>query len=652
MNGFDARASGALKLDANEGRCALAPDLLAGILDPGTIRRYPDSKPFETALSAWLENRTGLEPGGVAVLATAGADDAIDRAVRALAGSRGLVATTDPAFGEYADAAARSEARCLKIVREPDSPFPVSAVLSAVRKRRPALLTVAAPDNPGGGMLRMGEFEALAAACAESGTVFLLDLTYIDFAEDRSLLSAALRSPGVLAAGSFSKSYGLAGFRLGWAAAERESAALIDALRRAGPPYSLSSPAVAAGMIALSADPAPREAYLERIRTERRILAEAFTSKGYTVCPTQANFVCLRSFDAEGLAAAFGERNILVRSWPGKTGSENLVRITCPGDELEFERLMAAVGNIRDEIPEAPEVPPTSRAPEVPEQIEQTERAERPISGRGPNAGADRADKTGISARSATVVRKTKETHVRVALDLDGASETGKEPAAGQCRIDTGIGFLDHLFSALAKHSGWGLDMTCRGDLEVDAHHSAEDCSIALGLAFKRALSGRKNGGLDGDSYGDSDDDGDRDGPRDGASGKVRRFGSAYAPLDEALARAVVDLSGRAWCETRLRLSGDRIGTLECENIPHILESFASNAGITMHVDVLRGRNDHHKAEAAFKALALALREALSPASGPCGPAPYPGAASTKGSVSLEIVDGTDSLAVEARTQS
>jgi imidazoleglycerol phosphate dehydratase HisB len=172
--------------------------------------------------------------------------------------------------------------------------------------------------------------------------------------------------------------------------------------------------------------------------------------------------------------------------------------------------------------------------------------------------------------------RKSRETSIEVELGL----------FPGPSSIATGIGFLDHLIASLAHHAGWSLSLRCEGDLEIDDHHSVEDCGITLGAALGEALADR---------------------------GAIRRFGSAYAPLDESLARAVVDLSGRPWCEANIGLARETIGQLATENIGHFLSSFAMNAGLTMHIDVLRGTNDHHKAEAAFKALALALREALSP---------------------------------------
>ncbi len=181
-----------------------------------------------------------------------------------------------------------------------------------------------------------------------------------------------------------------------------------------------------------------------------------------------------------------------------------------------------------------------------------------------------------MSRRTATIDRQTRETKVVGELRLDGS---------GQIGVRTGIGFLDHLLTALAFHAGWDLDLVCQGDLDVDDHHTTEDCALALGGAIDSALADRR----------------------------VARFGWAYAPLDEALARAVVDLSGRPWPQVELGLRSDRIGALATDNVGHALISLASAARCALHVDVLRGTNDHHRAEAAFKATALALRQALAP---------------------------------------
>ena len=178
-------------------------------------------------------------------------------------------------------------------------------------------------------------------------------------------------------------------------------------------------------------------------------------------------------------------------------------------------------------------------------------------------------------ARTGRIDRQTGETAIRVELVLDGE---------GQSDIETGLGFLDHMLTALARHGRFDLQLGCEGDLEVDDHHTAEDSALALGAAFDQAL-------------------GDRRG--------IHRFGHAYAPLDEALARAVIDFSGRPSAHVDLGFKRERIGDIATENLTHFLVSLATTARMTLHVDLIRGENDHHRAEAAFKALALALRQAV-----------------------------------------
>ena len=180
-----------------------------------------------------------------------------------------------------------------------------------------------------------------------------------------------------------------------------------------------------------------------------------------------------------------------------------------------------------------------------------------------------------MSLRSATISRKTRETSIRCSLDLDGD---------GSADVKTGLGFLDHMLTSLARHGGLRLELVAEGDLEVDDHHTVEDCALVLGEALEAAL-------------------GDKSG--------VVRFGHAYVPLDEALARAVVDLSGRPWPAVELGLRRERLGDVACENLTHFFNSLAMRARITLHVDVLKGDNDHHRAEAAFKAVAVALRTAV-----------------------------------------
>ena len=176
-------------------------------------------------------------------------------------------------------------------------------------------------------------------------------------------------------------------------------------------------------------------------------------------------------------------------------------------------------------------------------------------------------------ARSSVRQRRTKETNIAVRLGLDGS---------GSAEVTTGLPFLDHLLRALAVHGRLDLDVRASGDLEVDAHHTVEDVALVLGEALGEAL-------------------GDRSG--------IVRFGDATVPLDEARVLAAIDCGGRAYAMVDLPLVGPVIGSLPATLVPHFLETFAARSGLTLHV-VGTGRDDHHLAEAAFKALARALRQA------------------------------------------
>jgi histidinol-phosphate aminotransferase len=325
-----------LRLDANEGRPCLSPEKLASLVSSEVLRRYPDSKPLEAALAS----RMGLS--AECVIATAGADDAIDRAIRRCGQAKGPVLSTAPAFEEYAAAAARSGAAYTSVPREPDGPFPLAALVAAVRGKKPALVVVASPDNPGGGVISLPELSELAAACREAGTSLLFDVAYSDFDEGREVYEAAFSMPGVISTGTFSKSLGLAGLRAGWAAGSAED---IEALRQAGPPYSLSTFSVAAATAAIESDEAlaARDAFVAEVRRERPLLVSALASIGAKTWPGRANFAAAFVSDSPRFVRAIEAEGIKIRFWVGKAGRDNLVRITCPGESEEFERLLEAL---------------------------------------------------------------------------------------------------------------------------------------------------------------------------------------------------------------------------------------------------------------------------------------------------------------------
>ncbi len=178
--------------------------------------------------------------------------------------------------------------------------------------------------------------------------------------------------------------------------------------------------------------------------------------------------------------------------------------------------------------------------------------------------------------RRATAERKTAETEVRASVDLDGS---------GSSTISTGIGFFDHLLTALSHHALIDVEISTVGDLEVDDHHTVEDTALVLGTALAGALAEREG---------------------------IVRYGDAVVPMDEALARAAVDVGGRPYAVIDVPFRGERIGALSTQMIPHAIEALARTAGFTIHVSAT-GRNDHHVAEAAFKALGRAMRKAVTP---------------------------------------
>ena len=178
--------------------------------------------------------------------------------------------------------------------------------------------------------------------------------------------------------------------------------------------------------------------------------------------------------------------------------------------------------------------------------------------------------------RTATVNRDTSETKIAVTVNLDGT---------GAYRVATGIGFLDHMLEQLSRHSLIDLDVTVDGDLHIDQHHTTEDSALAIGEAVSKAL-------------------GDRRG--------IVRYGHAYAPMDEALTRVAIDISGRPFAVWKLKFTQEKLGEWDTELVEHWFQSFAQTAGLTLHVENLYGANNHHLAESAYKALARALRQAVS----------------------------------------
>jgi len=377
----------------------------------------------------------------------------------------------------------------------------------------------------------------------------LLDNAYGEFCrwDYRPLLA---EYPHLVLFRTFSKAWSLAGLRLGYLLADPR---LVTELIKVKLPYNVGHAAVAAGRAVLAEEDEARRR-VRLIVARRAQWARMLTEEGFEVLPSEANFLLIRCTPVEraaevrdGLAA----RGILVRDVGGYAGLAGCLRVSVgSGGALRDTHL--ALAEIREGI--APH-PPAPKAKE--------------------EGRKGREGRQGL--RTGSVERTTGETGIRLRLALDG----------GPRRIAVPNGFFAHMLQALATHGGMGLDVEAVGDTHVDLHHTVEDVGIAFGEALAAALGERRG---------------------------IVRFAHAYAPLDEALARAVVDLSGRgtfSYTAPRDVAAGWVTADFPLTLVADFFQAVADRGRLTLHLDVLSARNGHHAAEAAFKAVALALRQAV-----------------------------------------
>lgn len=485
-----------------------------------TANRYPEPRP--TDLTAAMAALYGVPPH--ALLVTRGGDDAIDALIRSFCRpGEDAIAVVEPTFVAYTHFARLQGARLVSIEAGPDFAFDAERLIAAVRDDGAVkLVFLCSPNNPTGDLLAPETVRTIAERLPE--TLIVLDEAYIEFSEAESLAAEAVERDNLIVLRTLSKAYGLAGARVGAAIAPPETIALVS---RALPLYPLPSLSIAAALATLA--PARRPLIEDRIA---QIVAAREAMAGQLAqSPTirslrsgGGNFLLLEVEDAAALAEKLRARGIRIRYLPHV--APNAVRLTI-GAPAENAAALAAFG--------VGEVPP--------------------------------------AARRAEIVRETAETQIGVAVDLD--AETPR-------RIDTGIGFYDHMLDQVAGHGGFALTVSCRGDLEIDAHHSIEDIALALGAALGKALGERRG---------------------------IGRFGFAL-PMDEAEAQVLLDLSGRPYSRFEGRFEASHIGDYPTEMTPHIFRSIADSLGCALHVRV-EGENDHHKTEACFKAFGRALRTAI-----------------------------------------
>jgi histidinol-phosphate aminotransferase/imidazoleglycerol-phosphate dehydratase/histidinol-phosphatase len=485
-----------------------------------SVNRYPEPQPAR--LKAAMAALYGVEADQLVV--TRGADDAIDMLVRAFCRSgEDAVAISSPTFTAYEHFARLQGARVIDVPLTAEFEFdPEALTAGLIGEPNVKLAFICSPNNPTGNEVDPALVLRVADALPE--TIIVLDEAYLEFSSTPSLAAEAARRSNLVVLKTLSKAFGLAGARVGAAIGNPE---LIGIASRVLPPYPLPSLSIEAAMAALAPSRrAIHEERIARIKSERDRLAPLLASSSMvrSVRSGGGNFLFLEVDAPDALAARLRALGIRVRFRPNATAGG--VRLSI-GTEAENDAALAAFGV---------------------------------------TVGA-------IASRRAEVVRETNETSIAVAIDLDRASPR---------RVSTGLPFYDHMLDQIAAHAGFSLVLSCDGDLEIDAHHSVEDCAIALGTALSQALGERRG---------------------------IGRFGFAL-PMDEAEAQVLIDLSGRPFVRFDGAFTASHIGAYPTEMTPHVFRSLADSLRASIHVRV-DGENDHHKTEACFKAFGRALRQAV-----------------------------------------
>ncbi|HEV7504126.1 MAG TPA: aminotransferase class I/II-fold pyridoxal phosphate-dependent enzyme [Thermoanaerobaculia bacterium] len=498
------------------------------------------------------------------VLVGNGSNELLAMALTAVVPPGGEVLGAEPSFGLYRSFVLKAAGVPRFLPPRPDLRIPVEELEAEVERDPRRPLIFCTPNNPTGDAVSPERVERLLERLEAP---LLLDNAYGEFCrwDYRPLLA---RYPHLVLFRTFSKAWSLAGMRLGYLLADPR---LVSELLKVKLPYNVGHAGAIAGRIALEAEPQARKR-VEILIARRAQWAAMLAEAGLEVFPSEANFLLVRCGSpekAKEIREALEARSIRVRDMGGYPGLAGCLRVSVGTG--------AALRAVRVALAGAPP-PKTLITPAL---------FSRPLPPPSPGEEGDRH-------RRSRVERTTGETQIRLAIRLDG----------GERRIEVPNGFFGHMLNALATHSGLGLDVEARGDTHVDLHHTVEDVGIAFGEALAAALGERKG---------------------------IVRFAHAFAPLDEALARAVVDLSGRGsfhYSAPRDLAASWVTADFPLTLVADFFQAFADRGRLTLHLDILMARNGHHAAEAAFKAVALALRQAVAIRSG-AGEVP-----STKGTLS------------------
>jgi len=553
-------------LDANElGLGPAIPSTDAGqLVSTNTLHRYPD--PYQRELRTAIAKLRGVHADQV--FTGNGSDEAIDLIIRLFCEpAKHRILCTPPTYGMYKVSARIHDIAVDQAPLNPDFSLHPKAIIDAISPET-RVLFLCSPNNPTGTIANESDLRYL---CEHAGCLVVIDEAYIDFSQAESMAKSLEEFPNLIVLQTLSKSFGLAGIRLGIALASKDIIAYFDKIKA---PYNINSLSAEVALSALQQPEIMRvkvqEILLERTYVTERLelLKQILNSEPISlgaIFPSQANFVLFQIDQALRIQQALAEQKVIVRYRGNELHCENSLRLSIGSREENnsfFEALINVLGYqgpaYKNMIKELNLQPKDSA-------LDQENNAQ--------NSKSVQATNQAQSPRKATVSRHTSETKIDITLNLDGT---------GVHHIKTGLRFFDHMLEQIARHGLIDLDIQCQGDLHIDEHHTIEDVGIALGQALSQAY-GDKRG--------------------------IDRYGFVL-PMDEARATVALDLSGRPYLVFNASFDRVYVGDIPTDMIEHFFYSLATHMQATLHIDVL-GANDHHKVEACFKGLARALKQAI-----------------------------------------
>ena len=479
--------------------------------------RYPD--PRQAELKSLISRIKGIPVMNMFI--GNGSDEAIDLCFRIFCEPAvDNAVSIAPTYGMYRVAADINNVQMREVPLGEGFSLPVEALLEACDANT-KLMFVCSPNNPTGNAFPVSEILELAEAF---DGMLVVDEAYIDFSSERSLTEYLAEYPNLIVLQTLSKAYGMAALRLGLAFGDKRTMSMFANVKY---PYNISLSSMEKAMGLLVRDV---KAEVEVIKAERSRMAEALAAlpRVRKVWPSDANFLLVEVDDARGLYDELLAAQVIVRDRSKVLACGGYLRITV-GTPAENDKVLAVIGGLK------------------PESV--------------------------VQKRAAKVVRKTRETHIEVSVDLDGKGTDG---------IDTGLKFLDHMLDQIVHHAGISLSVKATGDLEVDEHHTMEDVAIVLGEALIKAL-GDKRG--------------------------IERYGFVL-PMDESKAMVLMDLGGRIEFVWDVEFKREYVGDVPTEMFWHFFRSLGAAMSCNLHISA-KGDNDHHIAEGIFKAFARALKMAV-----------------------------------------